>query len=99
MGRSNRVQNGRLSLDVIAHFGQLLLPMKLAAYLEINGLTQALFAESIGVSVFAVGKYVRGERVPRPRILARIRAQTGGEVTANDFLSDLAADCPTERAA
>ncbi len=73
--------------------------MKLATYLEMNGLTQAAFAEAIGVSVFAVGKYVRAERVPRPQILARIRAQTGGEVTANDFVSDLAADCPTERAA
>lgn len=73
--------------------------MKLAAYLEKNGLTQAAFAEAIGVSVFAVGKYVRAERVPRPQILARIRAQTDGEVTANDFFSDLAAANPTERAA
>lgn len=66
--------------------------MKLAAYLDETKTTYAAFAERIGVSVFAVGKYVRGQRMPRPQIMSRIKAATSGHVTADDFLTVAAND-------
>lgn len=61
--------------------------MKLSAYLSQSGSTQADFAKAVGASQFAVGKWTRGERIPRPGALARIMAATGGKVTANDFFA------------
>lgn len=60
--------------------------MKLATFLADNGYTYADFAQKIGASTFAVGKWARGERLPRPAVLARITAATKGKVTANDFV-------------
>ena len=61
--------------------------MKLAAYLKTSGETHASFGGKVGVSAFAVGKYARGTRVPRPLVMQRIQVVTGGAVTANDFFS------------
>lgn len=44
------------------------------------------FAAEIGVSRQALHRYRRGERTPRPQILARIRDASAGAVTANDFM-------------
>lgn len=44
------------------------------------------FAALIGVSQASVNRYRHGLRIPRPAVLARIRAATGGAVTAADFL-------------
>lgn len=49
-------------------------------------MTQGELAQLLGVRLFAVSRYERGERTPRPAVLARIRDVTGGAVTANDFL-------------
>lgn len=43
------------------------------------------FAASIGASQAAVNRYRHGRRMPRPAVMARIVAATGGAVTANDF--------------
>ncbi|MCO5092032.1 helix-turn-helix transcriptional regulator [Bosea sp. (in: a-proteobacteria)] len=59
--------------------------MKLATYLTAQKLTHAEFAKAIGASTFAVGKWARGDRVPRPEAVAKIKAATQGQVTANDF--------------
>lgn len=64
--------------------------MKLSTYLAQCGSTQAEFAKAIGASQFAVGKWTRGERIPRPALLAKITAHTGGKVTANDFFAPIA---------
>lgn len=75
--------------------------MKLATYLAAHEITYAAFAETIGVSVFAVSKYARGKRVPRASIMARIKAASAGAVTADDFCepaNDLAPN-PVEGAA
>lgn len=61
--------------------------MKLATYLNNSGSTYAAFAEKVGASTFAVGKWARGERLPRPKVLARIVEETGGQVTPNDFFA------------
>ena len=59
--------------------------MKLALYLTANKLTYAEFAKAVGASTFAVGKWARGDRLPRPDALSKIVAATRGQVTANDF--------------
>ncbi|MFG1226058.1 helix-turn-helix domain-containing protein [Xanthobacter wiegelii] len=59
--------------------------MKLADYLKQKAETYASFGAKVGVSAFAIGKYARGERTPRPAVLRRIHTETGGIVTANDF--------------
>ncbi|MFD2248904.1 helix-turn-helix domain-containing protein [Pseudochelatococcus lubricantis] len=59
--------------------------MRLSTYLKSRGLTYEAFATAIGVSAFAVGKWARGARVPRPDHLRRIRTATDGAVTFDDF--------------
>ena len=59
--------------------------MKLASYLDINGMTDAEFARRLGVSRHTVGRYRLGERFPHPEGLTKIPRITGGQVTANDF--------------
>jgi transcriptional regulator with XRE-family HTH domain len=71
--------------------------MKLASYLSANGCTYADFAQKVGASTFAVGKWVRGERLPRPGVLSRIVAETGGQVTANDFFGHTPGGAPHAR--
>jgi DNA-binding transcriptional regulator YiaG len=59
--------------------------MKLDEYLKANGITAETFAKDVGHSVFAVGKWRRGERVPRNDVLTLIKKITKGKVTADDF--------------
>lgn len=59
---------------------------KLAAYLARTFTSDAAFAAQIGASMGAVRKWKRGERMPRPVHLTRIREVTGGAVTADDFV-------------
>lgn len=59
--------------------------MKLATYLQEAGITYAEFAKSVGASAFAVGKWARGDRIPRPPAMRLIAEKTGGKVTAGDF--------------
>jgi transcriptional regulator with XRE-family HTH domain len=59
--------------------------MKLASYLDINGMTDAEFARRIGVGRHTVGRYRLGERFPHPDVLSKIHKETKGAVTANDF--------------
>jgi DNA-binding transcriptional regulator YdaS (Cro superfamily) len=59
--------------------------MELGTYLGNQALSEAKFGRSIDVSQAAVNRYVRGDRIPTPRIMARIEAATSGAVTANDF--------------
>ena len=58
--------------------------MKLADYLSQNKLSEAEFAEQIGVSQAAVNRYKRG-RTPSPEQMREIIAKTGGAVQPNDF--------------
>ena len=74
-------------------------PMKLSTYLTQSGFTQADFAKAIGASAFAVGKWTRGERIPRPAALARITLATKGKVTANDFFAPIAKPQPEKAVA
>lgn len=60
--------------------------MDLSAYLTKSKTTYEAFAKTVGASSFAVGKWARGQRMPRAMMLSRIREATGGAVTADDFL-------------
>lgn len=63
--------------------------MKLATYLSQSGTSQSAFAALIGVSQAAVARYVRGQRMPEPKIAKKIKVVTDGAVTPNDFLDDV----------
>ncbi len=58
----------------------------LRRYMRANGLSQRAFARLIGVRSSAVCRWIAGERVPRPTQMAKIFKETGGAVTANDFM-------------
>lgn len=57
----------------------------LQKFLKNNGKTTTSFAAEIGVSQSIVVKWMQGKCIPRPPIMARITAATGGLVTAADF--------------
>lgn len=59
--------------------------MKLRDWLSQRNVSEARFADDLGTSQGTVNRYVRGERIPRPVIMARITAATQGAVTATDF--------------
>lgn len=61
--------------------------MRLREYLRRNDFTVAELAFAVGASVHGVGKWVRGDRIPRRETMRRIKEATGGHVTADDFLS------------
>jgi len=43
-------------------------------------------AAILNVSVVSVGRYLTGDRLPKPKIVRKIKAMTGDQVTADDFL-------------
>ena len=61
-----------------------LLGMTLAQYLKREGLTDAQFAERVGVERSTITR-LRGGQRPSANTLIAIMEETGGEVTANDF--------------
>lgn len=65
--------------------------MRLADYLKANSLSEAQFAELIGVNRSTVGRWADPERpiMPQREHLGRIVEATDGAVTANDFMSPL----------
>lgn len=68
--------------------------MQLTTYLDQNKISPEEFAaritaRGVATSVHGVRKWARRERIPRPDALRAIRDETGGAVTADDFLSAL----------
>lgn len=59
--------------------------MKLSCYLSENNLKATEFAAEAEISLPAVYKYLRGERIPNKRVMPKITKATNGLVTANDF--------------
>lgn len=59
--------------------------MNLKLYLESNHLTEAAFAERLGVSQVTVNRYILDKRFPSPDMIQRIAAVTGGKVKASDW--------------
>lgn len=61
--------------------------MTLDAWISTARISNAKFADAIGVSRQAVSRYRLGERIPRPKVIKKIEAATKGRVTANDFVA------------
>jgi transcriptional regulator with XRE-family HTH domain len=61
--------------------------MKLDAYLEQKNMPVEQFADLIGVHRTSVYRFIKGLAFPRPSTLKRITQETGGRVTANDFVA------------
>lgn len=60
--------------------------MKLSAYLKRESLSLEEFAHKIGVAnAGTVCRYIKRRRIPRPRVMAAITRETGGEVSPSDF--------------
>ena len=59
--------------------------MKLSEYRKSAGLTLEQFAEAVGVSDVAIGRYERGERTPKSKVMVQIAKITDGAVKPNDF--------------
>ena len=64
--------------------------MTLSDYMKANRLSRAEMAEKLAVTPEAVRKWMAGERVPRPEIMARIFRVTGRKVTPSDFMCEAA---------
>jgi transcriptional regulator with XRE-family HTH domain len=62
--------------------------MKLAAYLKDTDQTYRQFAAKLGCDAAQVNRWANGRRSPTLEMCARIRAATGGRVSADDFLPD-----------
>ncbi len=62
--------------------------MKLADYLSRSEIKPSAFAERLGVTRQTLWRYMSGDRRPEWDVLERICAETGGQVTPNDFLGD-----------
>jgi DNA-binding transcriptional regulator YdaS (Cro superfamily) len=61
--------------------------MKLAEWLKQTKTRRYAFAERIGVQPSVISDYCKGRYCPRPKVAEAIIRETGGQVTANDFLS------------
>lgn len=75
--------------------------MTLSDFLAEEQLTHAEFGRIIQTTQAAVSRYTNGSRIPRPAVMARIQAVTGGRVTPNDFIQFNRAEvnAPREEAA
>lgn len=61
--------------------------MELTEYLSTRDQSQRDFAAEIGVAHETVNRWIKGHRSPRPAMLRRIAAVTGGAVREADFPS------------
>ncbi|WP_225028988.1 helix-turn-helix transcriptional regulator [Xinfangfangia pollutisoli] len=60
----------------------------LAAHIRDAGLTQAQFAETVGVDQATVSKLCRGKLVPSLPLAVRIERATRGEVAASSWVPE-----------
>jgi hypothetical protein len=59
--------------------------MTLGEYLTSKRVAPAEFAKQIGVTREAALMWLSAARIPRPKMMERIKTATGGAVTPNDF--------------
>jgi len=59
--------------------------MQLSDFIKSNSIPPRKFAATAGLSLDAVYKYMRGERMPNEEQMRMIFDATAGQVTANDF--------------
>ncbi|MFL6708206.1 MAG: helix-turn-helix domain-containing protein [Massilia sp.] len=64
--------------------------MRLDAFLKAQGITITEFGRRLGLNKQTMSRYVRGHRLPPADLLVRIKVETDGEVTADDFAGHVA---------
>lgn len=62
--------------------------MNLGQYLESSGVTQAQFAQIVGVTQGRVSQWIKGAPIPAERCRA-IEAATSGQVTVHELRPDI----------
>ena len=62
--------------------------MQLKRYLSKSGEDPGVFSEKVGVTIYAMRKWLRGERIPRPETIMKIKKATDGLVTAEDWIAN-----------
>lgn len=70
---------------------------KLAAWLEREGIKMYVFAARVGVGPSTITRLLNGDRKPGLELAGRIFAETGGDVTQNDWIIPI--NEPSEHAA
>lgn len=60
--------------------------MTLDEWMRRTGRDRDEVAAELGVSVVSVGRYLTGARVPRDKVIIKIKHMTQNLVTADDFL-------------
>lgn len=62
--------------------------MRLAKWMQANDIALKTLSKALGDggSIFAIRKWLRGERTPRPEMQSQIKKVTGGAVTGDDWL-------------
>lgn len=60
--------------------------MKLREWMDKTDIDIYEAARAFNVSIYAVRKWLRGERTPRPNLQARIKKVTKGAVTGDDWV-------------
>jgi len=61
--------------------------MTLNDWMVANRKSREDVAGLLGVSVVSVGRYLTGERIPKPKVLMKIKHMTDDTVTADSFLA------------
>ena len=64
--------------------------MKLAAWLAKNKISPTEFARRLRKPQPTIWRYVNGDRIPDPQMMALIKKATRGEVMPNDFYAEAA---------
>lgn len=60
--------------------------MRLREWMDKTDIDLYETARAFNISIYAVRKYLRGERTPRPAIQAKIKKITKGAVTGDDWV-------------
>ena len=63
--------------------------MTLKDWLAKNEISNKTAAKHFGCSIYAIRKWLRGERIPRPKMQNTIKRVTGGAVTGDDWIASL----------
>lgn len=61
--------------------------MRLQEWMEKTDIDVFEAARAFGVSIHGVRKWLRGERIPRSKMQAKIKKITKGDVSPNDWVS------------
>lgn len=74
------------SFAICTQVGYRIFPMILKEHIRSLGLSIEQYADRIDRSAHTVGKWVRGERIPRPEAQELLREDSGGNVTSSDLV-------------